>query len=206
VALNGLAPEGEGGSTNLWGLEPSDRVILAVGRLHRQKGYDYLIRALATVKREIPTVKLLIAGEGEEKNNLKNLVKSLDLSKEVILAGLCREVEKLFNFTKLFVLPSLWEGMPNAVLEAMAAAKPVVATRVGGVPELVIDGETGILVPPEDPESLARAIVKLLRHTAQANSMGNAGRERVQEHFSVTEMVTKTDRLYQELLNTKKIL
>jgi glycosyltransferase involved in cell wall biosynthesis len=206
VALNGLTPEGEGGSPDLLGVESNDSVILAVGRLHRQKGYDYLIRAIATVKREVPSVKLLIAGEGEEENDLKNLVKSLDLSKEVILTGLCREVEKLLNFTELFVLPSLWEGMPNAVLEAMAAAKPVVATRVGGVPELVMDGETGILVPPEDSESLARAIVGLLRNTAQANSMGNAGRKRVQEHFSLREMVTKTDSLYQKLLNTKKIV
>ena len=206
VALNGLTPEGEGAAPDLFDMEPHESVILAVGRLHRQKGYDYLIRAIATVKREIPSVKLLIAGEGEEENDLKNLVKSLDLSKEVILTGLCREVEKLLNFTELFVLPSLWEGMPNAVLEAMAAAKPVVATRVGGVPELVKDGETGILVPPEDPESLARAIVGLLRNTAQANSMGNAGRKRVQDHFSLTAMVTKTDSLYQKLLNTKKII
>ena len=206
VALNGKSPRGKGSGPGPFGLEHNDSVVLSVGRLHQQKGYDYLIRAIATVKGEVPTVKALIVGEGEEENDLKNLVKSLDLSKEVIFTGLCRDVEKLLNFTGLFVLPSLWEGMPNAVLEAMSAAKPVVATRVGGVPELVVDGETGILVPPEDPDSLARAIVELLRNNERAQRMGNAGRKRVQKHFSLTAMVSKTDHLYQELLNTKKIL
>jgi glycosyltransferase involved in cell wall biosynthesis len=206
VTLNGQIPKGKGGVPGPFGLGPNDSVVLSVGRFHRQKGYDYLIRAITTVKREVPTVKVLIVGEGEEENDLKNLVKSLDLRKEVIFPGLCRDVGNILNFTELFVLPSLWEGMPNAVLEAMAAAKPVVATRVGGVAELVVNGETGILVPPEDPDALARAMVDLLQNTEKANSMGNAGRERVQEHFSLTEMVAKTERLYQELLNTKKIL
>jgi len=205
VSPNGKKSRGECSASGHFGLGPHDRVVLSVGRLHRQKGYDCLIRATATVKREVSTVKVLIVGEGEGENDLKNLVKSLDLSKEVIFTGLCLDVGKLYNFTSLFVLPSLWEGMPNAVLEAMAAAKPVVATRVGGVPELVVDGETGILVPPENPEALARAIADLLQNREQANRMGSAGRIRVQEHFSLTEMVAKTDRLYQKLLNAKKI-
>jgi glycosyltransferase involved in cell wall biosynthesis len=206
VSPNGKKSRGKCSASGHFGLGPHDKVVLSVGRLHRQKGYDCLIRATATVKREVATVKVLIVGEGEGENDLKNLVKSLDLSKEVIFTGLCLDVGKLYNFTSLFVLPSLWEGMPNAVLEAMAAAKPVVATRVGGVPELVVDGETGILVPPENPEALARAIADLLKNSNQANRMGNAGRIRVQEHFSLTEMVAKTDRLYQKLLNTKKNL
>jgi len=189
-----------------FGLEPQDSVVLSMGRLHRQKGYDYFIRAIARVKREVPRVKVLIAGEGEEENNLKNLVRSLDLTKEIIFTGLSLDVGKILSFTGLFVLPSLWEGMPNAVLEAMSAAKPVVATHVGGVPELVADGETGILVPPEDTEALARAIVDLLQDPPRGRSMGEAGRERVQAHFSMTAMVTKTDYLYQELLKAKKLL
>jgi glycosyltransferase involved in cell wall biosynthesis len=206
VTLNGLMPEGKESTPLNFGIKPHDSVVLSVGRLHQQKGHDYLIRAIAIVKREVPTVKVLIVGEGEEENDLKNLVKSLDLSEEVIFAGLCREIGKILNFTNLFVLPSLWEGMPNAVLEAMAAAKPVVATRVGGVPELVVDGKTGLLVAPQDSDALAHAIVELLRNNERARRMGNAGRKRVREHFSLTAMIAKTDRLYQELLNTKKIL
>ena len=204
VTLNGISPGRE--DSLPFGLETHDSVVLTMGRLHRQKGYDYLIRAIAEVKLEMPTVKMLIVGEGEEENNLKNLVKSLDLSKEVIFTGLCLNVVKILSSAELFVLPSLWEGMPNAVLEAMAAAKPVVATRVGGVPELVVDGETGILVPSEDTAALARAIVDLLKDTRKADRMGKAGRERVRQHFSMTAMVAKTDSLYQELLKTKKLL
>jgi glycosyltransferase involved in cell wall biosynthesis len=177
-----------------------------VGRLHRQKGYDYFIRAIARVKREVPGVKVLIAGEGEEENNLKKLVRSLDLTKEIIFTGLSLDVGLILSYTRLFVLPSLWEGMPNAVMEAMAAAKPVVATRVGGVPELVVEGETGILVPPEDTEALALAMLDLLQDPLKGRSMGEAGRKRVQDHFSMTAMVTNTDYLYQELLKTKKLL
>ena len=206
VTLNGIT-SGKGGSVPMpFGLEPHDCVALSVGRLHRQKGYDYLIRAIGTVRREVPTVKVLIAGEGEEENNLKNLVKSLDLTKQIIFTGLCLDVDKIFPFAGLFVLPSLWEGMPNAVLEAMAEAKPVVATRVGGVPELVEDGKTGILVPPGDTEALARALVDLFQDTRKAQSLGDAGRERVQRHVSMTAMVAKTDYLYQELLKTKTLL
>ena len=206
VTLNGILTEGESTMPMPFGLKPQDSVILSVGRLHRQKGYDYFIRAIARVKSEVPGIKVLIAGEGEEENNLKNLVRSLDLTKEIIFAGLSLDVGKILPFTGIFVLSSLWEGMPNAVLEAMAAAKPVVATRVGGVPELVVDGETGILVPPEDTEALARAIIALLQDPLRGLSMGEAGRERVQTHFSMAAMVTKTDKLYQELLKTKELL
>jgi len=206
VTINGTGAGMEDNMPMPFGLEPQDSVVLTVGRLHRQKGYDYFIRAIARVKHEVPGVKVLIAGEGEEENNLKNLVRSLDLTKEIIFTGLSLDVRKILPFTGIFVLSSLWEGMPNAVLEAMAAAKPVVATRVGGVPELVVDGETGILVPPEDTEALARAIIALLQDPLRGLSMGETGRERVQAHFSMAAMVTKTDNLYQELLKTKELL
>ena len=206
VTLNGITPAGESSVTRPFGIEPQDSVVLTVGRLHRQKGYDYFIRAVARVKREVPVVKVLIAGEGEEENNLKKLVRSLDLTKEIIFTGLSLDVGLILSYTRLFVLPSLWEGMPNAVMEAMAAAKPVVATRVGGVPELVVEGETGILVPPEDTEALALAMLDLLQDPLKGRSMGEAGRKRVQDHFSMTAMVTNTDYLYQELLKTKKLL
>ena len=206
VTLNGITPAGESSVARPYGLEPRDSVVLTVGRLHRQKGYDYFIRAVARVKREVPGVKVLIAGEGEEENNLKKLVRSLDLTKEIIFTGLSLDVGSILFYTRLFVLPSLWEGMPNAVMEAMAAAKPVVATRVGGVPELVVEGETGILVPPEDTEALALAMLDLLQDPLKGRSMGEAGRKRVQDHFSMTAMVTNTDYLYQELLKTKKLL
>jgi glycosyltransferase involved in cell wall biosynthesis len=134
------------------------------------------------------------------------LAKSLDLTDQVIFTGLLLDSEKIFPFAEFFILPSLWEGMPNAVLEAMAAGKPVVATEVGGVPELVLHGETGILLPPRDPDALARAILDLCTDPVKARTMGEAGRVRVQEHFSIASMLEKTERLYQELLATKRLL
>jgi glycosyltransferase involved in cell wall biosynthesis len=188
------------------GLKAHDRFLFTVGRLHQQKGYDCLIQAFAQVRKECPALQLLIVGEGEEENNLKNLAKSLDLTDQVIFAGLRLDSDTIFPFAELFILPSLWEGMPNAVLEAMAAGKPVVATKVGGVPELVLHGETGLLVPPGDPDALAQAILDLCTDPVKAHAMGAAGRLRVQEHFRIASMIKKTDGLYQKLLATKRLL
>lgn len=203
VALNDRCGYPHGAQQLPCGLEAHDRLLLTVGRLHKQKGYDFLIQAFATVRKECSTVKLLIVGEGEEENNLKNLAKSLDLTDQIIFTGLFLDSGKIFPLAELFILPSLWEGMPNAVLEAMAAGKPVVATEVGGVPELVLHGETGLLVPPRDPDALARAILDLCTDPVRARTMGEAGRVRVQEHFSIASMLDKTEHLYHELLATK---
>lgn len=205
VALNDQVRFHHGAQDPPCGLTSHDRLIIAMGRLHLQKGYAYLIHALAAVREEFPAIKLFIVGEGEEENNLKNLVKSLDLTDQIMFTGLLPDSGKILSFAELFILPSLWEGMPNAILEAMAAGKPVVATTVGGVPELVLHGETGILVPPQDPDALARAILDLFRDPVKARTMGEAGRERVQVHFRIASMLEKTERLYHELLATKRL-
>lgn len=117
--------------------------------------------------------------------------------------GLRSDVPAILAAAELAVLPTLREGLPNVILEAMAAGKPVVASRVGGVPELVVDGETGFLVPPRDPEALARGVLTLLGDPARAEAMGQAGRERVIRCFSLDRMVRETQQLYEELLATK---
>lgn len=206
VSPDECCPRHPPGSEGLpYGLKAHHRVLLAVGRLHRQKGYDVLMRAFAAVQKEYPTLKLLIIGEGEDENHLKNLAKSLDLTEQVIFTGMLKDSGRILRRAEVFILPSLWEGMPNALLEAMAAGIPVVATEVGGVPELVLQGATGILVPPGDADALARAITDLCGDPAKARSMGEAGRKRVEEHFSLAAMLDATERLYRELL-TKKCL
>jgi len=187
-------------------IENEDRILMTVGRLHEQKGHCYLIQAVSEVRKEFPKVKLLITGEGEEENNLKKLVKSLDLTNEVIFAGLSSDIEGIFPMAELFILPSLWEGLPNALLEAMAAGKPVVATKVGGIPEIVVHGETGILIPPRNPHALAIAIVDLLQDRLKAKDMGEAGRIRAGKRFSIYKMIEKTENLYQELLKEKQLI
>jgi len=187
-------------------IEDEDRILMTVGRLHEQKGHYYLVKAISKVQKEFPKVKLLVIGEGEEENNLKKLVKSLDLTNEVIFIGLSSYIEEILPMAELFLLPSLWEGLPNVLLEAMAAGKPVIATEVGGVPELVIHGETGMLVPHKDSDALACAIADLLKNRLKARRMGEAGRIRAEEHFSIQKMIEKTESLYQELLREKKLI
>jgi glycosyltransferase involved in cell wall biosynthesis len=124
----------------------------------------------------------------------------------VVFAGHRTDVPEILQALDIFVLPSNWEGLPNAVLEAMAAGLPVVATRVGGVPEVVVEGQTGILVPPRDPNALADALLTLLRDPNLRRRMGQAGRQRVQEYFSVDQMVSKTETLYEQLLSEKGLI
>ena len=187
-------------------IEDKDRILMTVGRLHKQKGHCYLIQAVSKVRKEFPKVKLLVIGEGEEENNLKKLVKSLDLMNEVIFAGLSSDMERILPMAELFILPSLWEGLPNALLEAMAAGKPVVATKVGGIPEIVVHGETGVLIPPRDTDALAIAIIDLLQNRLKAKDMGEAGRIRAGKRFSIYKMIEKTENLYQELLKEKQLI
>jgi glycosyltransferase involved in cell wall biosynthesis len=187
-------------------IEDEDRILMTVGRLHEQKGHCYLIQAVSKVRKEFPKVKLLVTGEGEEENNLKKLVKSLDLTNKVIFAGLSSDIEGILPIAELFILPSLWEGLPNVLLEAMAAGKPVVATKVGGIPEIVVHGETGILVPPRDTDALAIAIIDLLQNKLKAKNMGEAGRIRAGKRFSIYKMIEKTENLYQELLKEKQLI
>jgi len=187
-------------------IKPEDKILITVGRLHKQKGHYYLIHAILKVGKEVSNIKLLIIGEGEEENNLKNLTESLDLTDKVIFMGVRFDVESIISTAKLFVLPSLWEGMPNVLLEAMAAEKPVVATEVGGVAELVINGETGLLVPSRDSGALASAIIDLLQNDLKAKRMGRNGRIRVEKKFNISKTLKETENLYQKLLKEKRIV
>lgn len=186
-----------------WDLETGDPVVGTVGRLVDPKGHGHLLDALAKVRSQIAGVKALLVGDGTLRTEMERRAEALGLSDTVIFTGIRRDVPEVLALLDVFVLPSLWEGLPIALLEAMAAGLPVVATRVGGVPEVVVEGETGLLVPPRDPEALAQAILTLLRDPDLRQAMGQAGRERVREHFSVDQMVKKTESLYQRLLAEK---
>ena len=185
------------------GLETPASVIGAIGRLDRVKGVEYLLRAAAKVILKTPDAAFLIVGDGSQREAMEQLARSLGISHRVVFTGQRDDVPELLAVMDVLVLPSLYEGLPNAVLEAMAAGKPVIATRVGGTPEVVEDEVTGLLVPPRDPEALAQAIIALLQDRERAKAMGRAGRERVEKHFSVERMVQQTEDLYKELVRER---
>jgi sugar transferase (PEP-CTERM/EpsH1 system associated) len=185
-------------------LPQDEYVIGAVSRLDPVKGIDDLIIAFTNLIRTHPAY-LVIIGEGPERQRLETVAQETGCADWVIWTGYRADVPELLSAFDVFVQPSHFEGLPNTVLEAMAAALPVVGTEVGGTPELVIAGQTGRLVPPGDPDTLAGVIKVLLENPEERSSMGLAGRDRVQLHFSTKQMVQKTEQLYDELLNEKSI-
>jgi glycosyltransferase involved in cell wall biosynthesis len=178
-------------------------VLGVVANLIAYKGHRFLLEACHLVKQRYPRFVVLLIGEGPCRSELERLAKDLHLEAEIRFLGARQDVPRLLSVVGMVVLPSLHEGLPNAILEAMAAGKPVVATRVGGIPEAVVHGETGLLVPPADPGALAEAILALLGDPGRAGAMGRAGRDRVVKKFGMDRMVLETQKLYEELLAAK---
>ncbi len=179
---------------------PTDAFIIGnVGRMVPVKGQVYFIRAVPQILKEFPQTHFLLMGEGELKETLKKEVKKLKVENCFHFIPPQEEVLPVFSSLDLFVLPSLNEGMGRVIVQAMAMGKPVVATRVGGVPDLITDGVNGFLVPPKDEHSLAQAIIKILRNPSLRLEMGKRGKERAQE-FSLENMIKKIENLYQEVI------
>jgi len=177
-----------------------DHVIGAVGSLYPVKGHIHLIRALPDILRACPRTLLLVVGRGELEQALKAEVAKWDLDSRVRFLGFRNDVPALLSLFDVFVLPSLSEGLSMALLEAMAAGKPVVATRVGGNSELVLDGDTGFLVDAESPESISDRVVAILRDRQQAARMGDRGRRRVRDKFSFRAMVDHYQSYYAQAM------
>lgn len=173
-------------------------VIGVVGRLEEQKGHKYLFEALNLIK-TIPWT-LWVVGDGSKKNELERLVKDLNLRERIIFLGARKNVAEILSGIDIFAFPSLWEGLGLAVLEAAAAGKPIVASRVGGIPEIIEDEKTGILVEPKNVKSLADGLERVLLGKIDAKEMGARVREIVKEKFGMKKMVEKYEDLYKGLL------
>jgi glycosyltransferase involved in cell wall biosynthesis len=171
----------------------------AVGRLEEQKGHAYLIQALPLVLREVGEVTLLVAGEGRLRESLERQVRELGVASHVHFLGTRRDMPLVYRALDVLALPSLWEGLPLALLEAMGAGLPVVASAVGGVPEVVRDGVNGRLTPPGDAPALAAAIVELARRPEQRAALGEAAQETVRQGYSRESMLDKLAAFYLEL-------
>lgn len=181
-------------------------VIGIIGRLSEQKGHRYLLRAIHQVKQQIPDLRMIIIGDGELRQELIMLAQQLHLEETVIFSGAQERSTalRLLSGCDFFVFPSLWEGFGLVLLEAMALRKAIVASQVSAIPESVIHGETGFLVPPKDPGQLAEAMLRLLQDHALRCRMGDAGYRRLQTRFSVTSMVAETEKLYAHLSKTPR--
>jgi glycosyltransferase involved in cell wall biosynthesis len=176
-------------------------VVGNVAALVGHKGQRHLIDAMPLVIREVPDARLVILGEGELRPQLEHQVKHLHLDKHVVLPGFRADVLALIKGFDMFVMSSETEGLGTSLLDAMAAGKACIGTCVGGIPEVIADGVTGLLVPPHDPPALAGAVVRLLKNGDLRTRMGEAGLERVRTHFSVEKMVEGTLTAYASVAN-----
>jgi len=200
-------PEGECNLRSRFNINNNGFVIGLIGQITPNKGQDVFIRALAQVVRKHPNVRALVVGDTVIDDSkwflveLKQLVQELGISDKVIFTGFVKNITDLYRCLDIVVLPSRSEGFGRTIAEAMAMGKPVIASRVGGLPELISEGETGLLVPPGDSNSLADAIVKLVENRSLAKKLGFNGRRKVKEQFSVEKNVRKIERVYMSLLS-----
>lgn len=174
-------------------LEQDDKIILTIGRLAKQKGTEYLLRALPEILMKYTSVKLLIVGKGPQEKKLMEKVEQLDLSLAVRFLGERWDIIPLLAITECFVLPSLYEGMSTAMLEAMAAGVPVVATSVGDAPEVITDGINGILVTPRKTKELVKAINRVLERGRRNSGIVQKARELVRHNYSFKKMIDSTE-------------
>jgi glycosyltransferase involved in cell wall biosynthesis len=182
----------------------NDHVIIGlIGRLFIQKAPQYFIKAVPEVIKHYPNARFILVGDGELKRSLIHLSKELHIQDYVQFLGFREDVPDILNILDIFVLTSLWEGLGRSLTEAMAMAKPVVATAVEGVPELVIHNKTGLLVPTCDESAIANAIVYLIRNPKKARRMGLTAQKNVRNKFSVHKMISDIDNLYESLIHVQ---
>lgn len=184
--------------------ERKEKIVFTASRLSPEKGIQFLIDAAKIILKKDKSVKFLIAGEGYFEPNLVEMVKEYEIKDNVIFLGYRSDILQLISESDIVVLPSLWEGMPNIILEAMAMKKPVIATDAGGSSEIVKDGQTGLLVRPGSAEELAEKIILLFSDEMLAKKIAENGYELVSRDFDISLMVSAYETLYQHLLQRRK--
>jgi len=187
-------------------LDSSTRLIASVARLSPEKDQFTLLNAFSRVLMRNCRTKMVIIGDGALRKELELYAEKLGLSKDVFFLGFRQDIPEILSGIDLFAVSSLMEGVSLTILEAMAAGLPIIATKVGGNPEVIVDGVTGILVSSKDPNAMADAIIKVLANAELAKSMGLAARRRVEEKFSLNRMANEYMDLYESCLRHKKAM
>lgn len=188
-----------------YGLDINSIVITNVGILRSIKGHEVTLKAVKTVAAAYPQARFLLVGDGPRKEILKRLVQDLGISKHVIFTGFVKDIPEIYSFSDMAVLSSWSEGLPQSLLQAMAAGVPVVATKVGGVPEVVIHEKTGLLVEAGDHEGLAQGIIQLLGNPDMSARFAESAKKHAMDNHSAKHMVDKIEGLYKDLLKKKNI-
>jgi glycosyltransferase involved in cell wall biosynthesis len=183
---------------------PSEPVIGCVAYLSEEKGHATLLDALALLLGQRPAARLVLVGDGPLRIQLERQARALGISERVRFLGFQEHTSHFLRGFDIFVLPSLSEGLSSGILAAMAASLPVVASDIGGIPELVQHRVTGLLVPPRNPEPLAEALTELIDSADLRHRYGQAGRSRVMKHFTLEQKVKRTLAIYEELLNPRR--
>lgn len=187
------------------GIDRGSPVVGTVSSLTPHKGQEFLIQAAAKIRDAHPAAKFLIVGDGPLRRNLKEQAQKLSLQSSLIFTGARRDIPEMLSLMDIFVLPSSSrEGLGMAIIEAMAMEKPTVASNIGGIPEAVLDGETGLLVRPGDSDALAKAITELIDDPGRAKAMGKKGRKRFAQKFTRKRMLLNIENLYLGLTSQKK--
>jgi glycosyltransferase involved in cell wall biosynthesis len=181
-----------------YGMDADAEIVGVVGRLELEKGHPTLLEAWPLVLAEIPCAYLIIVGEGSRLDALREIARGLGVERHVIFTGRRDDIPAITAALDVAVLPSYREAQGLTILEAMALARPVVASNVGGIPEMIEDGRNGLLVPPHDPAALAGAIVRLLADHQLADMIGRAGHDTVHDRFCIQMMVNSVQELYDE--------
>jgi len=203
---NGIDLEGKSAQADRWrtrkelSVDLGTCLIGTVGRLTPVKGISYLLQAARILMHQGANVKVLVVGDGSIRQDLMTQTRDLGISENVVFLGHREDTDVLLQALDIFVLPSLSEGIPMALLEAMAASRSVVASRVGGTPEIIEDGCEGFLVEPMDVNSLAERCRRLIEFPDVARKMGEQARKRVERNFSATAMADRVESVYKELL------
>lgn len=189
-----------------FGLEDEKKIVLFVGRLYHRKGLEILLRSIPLVLQEFSDVKFVISGKGfkEKEESLRNLAKQLDIEDHVTFMGYVpdEKLPNLYSASDIFVLPAIYENFPFAILEAQATGLPVISTKVGGIPEFLVDNENGFLIDPGDSAQLTQRVLALLQYPKLAKEMGMRGRKLIEEKFSWRLITNQVIDLYHKLLET----
>lgn len=195
-----ISSNGKSHFCDTWKIPPDSFLIGTVSRLTPEKGHKYLVEAFAKIIPQFPQVRLVLVGDGPEQGKLERQTRENGISDKVIFCGFQQAIEQYYSAFDLVVLPSIMEGMPISLLEAIAYGKPIIATAVGGIPDLIIDQHSGLLVPPQNIDALSQSLLWAMQHSEAMQIMQQRARQLVSEKYGIANWIKKMERIYLNLI------